>query len=148
MALQSQFSRLFALRASVVVIRALLKLKIRAKNAVLDPVHSWKIDLRREEMFRCLSSLLSVSEHNGLVLSILRFCFIHNHLLHLLFLFMVCIDLIAPITSLLYSIVLVSSKSADFSWKVSRLCLFPHIIYHIIYCKTGPRSCGSYELVL
>ena len=31
-----------------------------AKNAVLDPVYSRQIDLRREEMFRCLSSLLSV----------------------------------------------------------------------------------------
>ena len=58
-ALQSKFSCLFTLRASTVVIRALLKLKIRAKNAVLDPVYSRKIDLRREEMFRCLSCLIS-----------------------------------------------------------------------------------------
>ena len=42
-----------------VVIRALLTLKIRTKNAVLDPVNSRKMDLRREEMFRCLSSLMS-----------------------------------------------------------------------------------------
>ena len=42
----SKFSRLCNLRASVVVIRALLKLKIHAKNAVFDPVHSRKIGLR------------------------------------------------------------------------------------------------------
>ena len=36
----------------------MLKLKIRAKNDVLDPVQSRKIDLRRKEMFRCLSSLV------------------------------------------------------------------------------------------
>ena len=36
-------------RPSLYIIRALLKLKIRAKNGVLDPVHSRKIDLRREK---------------------------------------------------------------------------------------------------
>ena len=44
------------------MIRALLKVKkIRAKNAVLDPVYLRKIDLGREEMFRCLSSLLQTT---------------------------------------------------------------------------------------
>ena len=37
--------------------RALLKLKIRAKYSVFDPVHSRKIGLRREEMFRCFPKL-------------------------------------------------------------------------------------------
>ena len=35
--------------------------KICAQNAVLDPVHSRKIDFRREKMFSCLiSSLLTI----------------------------------------------------------------------------------------
>ena len=47
------------------MIRALLKFKIRAKKAVLDPVHSQKVDLRREEMFRCLSSLIDDNRSTG-----------------------------------------------------------------------------------
>ena len=50
---------LTCVRLSVVVIRALLTLKIRAKKAVLDPVYSRKIYLRREEMFQCLSALMT-----------------------------------------------------------------------------------------
>ena len=57
--------------ASVIVICALPQLKIRAKNAALDPVHTRKINLRREEMFQCLSSLLN--DRRGYVHNLRKF---------------------------------------------------------------------------